>query len=330
MPEIPDPKNFAESVFHIPNEKAFREIALAVFRHQFSNNGIYGAFCHAIGKTPENVFATDDIPFLPISFFKSHVVKSGSFDPEAAFASSGTTGATTSRHYLKDLSLYEKSFRTCFDLFYGPAAQYCILGLLPSYLEQGGSSLVYMVHELMKQSGHEKSGFYLHDHRRLCETLLAVESSGQRTILFGVTYALLDFAEAHAMPLKNTVLMETGGMKGRKKELTKQALYEQLKSAFSVNEIHSEYGMTELLSQAYAVDGRYRCPPWMKVVLRDETDPFHLGVSSGAVNVIDLANLWSCSFVATEDLGRIYADGSFEVLGRMDNTDIRGCSQLAL
>lgn len=330
MPEIPDPKNLADAVFRIPNEKAFGEIALDLFRYQFASSEVYGAFCNAVGKTPENVFAIPDIPFLPISFFKTHLIKSGSFESATVFASSGTTGAITSRHYLKDLSLYKTSFRTCFESFYGPPAQYCILGLLPSYLERGESSLVYMVDDLIKQSGHERSGFYLHDHQRLQATLIALEKMNQPTLLFGVTYALLDFAEAHAMPLKNTAIIETGGMKGRKKELTKQALYEQLQSAFSLNEIHSEYGMTELLSQAYAVNGQYRCPPWMKVLLRDETDPFLLGVSSGAINVIDLANLWSCSFVATEDLGRTHANGSFEVLGRMDNTDIRGCSQLAL
>jgi hypothetical protein len=226
--------------------------------------------------------------------------------------------------------VYEESFLRCFEQFYGSPESYCILGLLPSYLEQGASSLVYMVDVLVKRSAHPQSGFYLYDFAKLQQTLKQLESEGQPTILFGVTFALLDFAEQAGMPLKHTTLMETGGMKGRKKELSKPALYEALQTAFSADTIHSEYGMTELLSQAYAKNGRYQCPAWMKIVLRDETDPFSVGHSSGAINVIDLANIWSCSFIATEDLGKLHNDGSFEVLGRMDNTDIRGCSQMAL
>ena len=330
MPELPNLNQVADEVFVLPNEKAFRQIALTVFRHQYFHNPVYGSYCNAIGRTPDNVSVLEEIPFLPIAFFKSHLVKTGAFDPVAVFKSSGTTGAATSRHYISDMSLYEKSFFTCFEKFYGKPEEYCILGLLPSYLEQGSSSLVYMVDGLIRKSGHPQSGFYLYEYRQLSETLQQLERKGQKAILFGVTYALLDFAEAHAMPLQTTTIIETGGMKGRKKELTKEALYEQLKSAFSLAEINSEYGMTELLSQAYAVDGLYRCPPWMKVFLRDETDPFQLGGYTGAINVIDLANLHSCSFIATEDLGKLRPDGSFEVLGRMDNTDIRGCSQLIL
>jgi hypothetical protein len=270
------------------------------------------------------------IPFLPISFFKTHTVKTGSFIEETVFKSSGTTGAQSSCHFVKSLSLYEESFLRCFEQFYGRPESYCILGLLPSYLEQGASSLVYMVDVLVKRSAHPQSGFYLYDFAKLHQTLKQLESEGQSTILFGVTFALLDFAERARLPLKHTILIETGGMKGRKKELSKPALYEALKTGFSVDTIHSEYGMTELLSQAYAKNGRYCCPPWMKVILRDETDPFSAGHSSGAINVIDLANIWSCSFIATEDLGKLHGDGSFEVLGRMDNTDIRGCSQMAL
>lgn len=330
MPEIPNLNDLAEKVFALPNEKAFRQIARAVFQTQYFHNPVYQSYCNAIRKTPENVHELEDVPFLPISFFKSHPVKTGSFDPVTVFKSSGTTGATTSRHYIRDLALYERSFMTCFETFYGKPEQYCILGLLPSYLEQGSSSLVYMVDMLIRRSGHPKSGFYLYDHQELRATLTRLEEAGQPAILFGVTYALLDFAEQHAMPLKNTIVIETGGMKGRKKELSKAELYLHLQQAFSLTDIHSEYGMTELLSQAYAVNGLYRCPPWMKVILRDETDPFSLGGSSGAINVIDLANLHSCSFIATEDLGKIRPDGGFEVLGRMDNTDIRGCSQLAL
>ncbi|HET7897148.1 MAG TPA: acyl transferase, partial [Flavisolibacter sp.] len=282
------------------------------------------------GRSPETVTTLEAIPFLPISFYKSHSVKTGDFEPQTIFKSSGTTGATTSQHQVKDLLLYERSFLTCFTQFFGDPQQYCVLGLLPSYLEQGSSSLVYMVDNLVRKSSHPLSGFYLYDHGKLKETVQQLEAEKQPAILFGVTYALLDFADEYAMPLCSTTLVETGGMKGRKKELTKAELYQRLQLAFSQEVIHSEYGMTELLSQAYAVNGRYHCPPWMKVLLRDETDPFSLGGSSGAINVIDLANVWSCSFIATEDLGRLHPDGSFEVMGRMDNSDIRGCSQLAL
>lgn len=330
MPEIPKPDNLEEEVFRITNEKQFRQIAREVFRRQYFGTAIYRAYCDAIGKTPASVSSIETIPFLPISFFKSHAVKNGNFEPVTLFQSSGTTGMTTSRHYIKDLSLYEKSFLACFEQFYGKPEAFCILGLLPSYLEQGSSSLVYMVDTLIKKSGHPQSGFYLYDHDKLHATLSQLEASGQPSILFGVTYALLDFAANHALPLKHTIVIETGGMKGRKKERTKAELYQQIRTAFSLPHVHAEYGMTELLSQAYAINGIYRSPAWMRIVLRDETDPFCLGGTSGAINVIDLANLHSCSFIATEDLGKLHPEGSFEVLGRMDNTDIRGCSQLAL
>lgn len=328
--EIPNVNRLADEVFAISNEKAFQQIALAVYRFQFSANSVYGDYCRTLGKTPEHVGSVSGIPFLPIQFFKSHAVKSGAFEPATVFQSSGTTGTTSSRHFVKDLGLYEQSFLAGFERFYGKPEAYCVLGLLPSYLEQGASSLVYMVDKLIQKSGHPLSGFYLYDHERLKETLEKLETAEHKTILFGVSYALLDFAERFQLPLRHTILLETGGMKGRKKELLKTELYAELEKAFSLSEVHSEYGMTELLSQAYAINGRYRCPPWMKVLLRDETDPFSIGHSSGAINVIDLANLWSCSFIATEDLGRLHTDGSFEVLGRLDNTDIRGCSQLVL
>ncbi|MDQ3278306.1 MAG: acyl transferase [Bacteroidota bacterium] len=328
--EIPKEGSLADRVFTISNEKDFQQIALDVFRSQYERNEVYGDYCRTIGRTPESVSTLTNIPFLPIQFFKSHSVTTGTFEPAATFQSSGTTGAQHSRHFVKELSLYEQSFLTCFRRFYGEPEQYCIMGLLPSYLEQGSSSLVYMVDRLIRESKHPQSGFYLYNHQQLRETLAILEAEGQRTILFGVTYALLNFAEQFGFPLHHTTLIETGGMKGRKKELLKAELYEELKRAFSLDEVHAEYGMTELLSQAYAVNGQYRCPPWMKILLRDETDPFSLGHQSGAINVIDLANLWSCSFIATEDLGRMHDDGRFEVLGRMDNTDIRGCSQLAL
>lgn len=328
--EIPKAKDLAERVFAVSNEKAFEEIALQIFTLQFNNNSIYRSYCNAIGRSPATVNNLLQIPFLPIRFFKTHAVKTGDFEEAVIFRSSGTTGAVTSRHFLKDTALYETSFLKGFKKFYGLPQQYCILGLLPSYLEQGSSSLVYMVDALIKKSCHPFSGFYLTNHQKLKETLVTLEEQRQPTLLFGVTYALLQFAEEHALPLQHTIIVETGGMKGRKKELTKPELYNTLQQAFKAKAIHSEYGMTELLSQAYAVNGRYGSPPWMKIILRDETDPFALGVSSGAINVIDLANIYSCSFIETEDLGRLYDDSTFEVLGRMDNTDIRGCSQLAL
>lgn len=315
-------------LFSLQNEKDFQQIALRVFSYQFEHNPVYRAFCTALRRTPETVTQPDRIPFLPIQFFKTRQVQAGRFSPAVVFSSSGTTGSQTSRHFVKDAALYEESFRQCFERFYGPVKNLCVLGLLPSYLERSGSSLVYMVDNLIRQSRHPLSGFYLYDHAKLRQTLQILEAAGQRTVLFGVSYALLDFAETSPVPLRHTVVIETGGMKGRRKELTKDELYDTLKSAFSLDEIHSEYGMTELLSQAYAVNGLYQTPPWMKVVVRDETDPLSLAHRTGAINVVDLANVYSCSFVATDDRGRLHPDGRFEVLGRLDNSDIRGCSQL--
>jgi hypothetical protein len=328
--ELPKSKELAQQVFRIQNEKDFLQIALRIFNYQFQNNLVYGQYCKAIRKSPDNVFQLTEIPFLPIRFFKTHPVITGKFEKQTVFKSSGTTGAAVSKHFVNDISLYEKSFLTCFEQFYGPVQRQCILGFLPSYLEQGSSSLVYMVDYLVKRSGHSLSGFYLYDHRKLYDTLLQLETAKQRTILFGVSYALLDLAESFSTPLQFTTIIETGGMKGRKKEIIKEELYRQLQQAFSVEQIHSEYGMTELLSQAYAMNGIYKTPPWMKVLLRDETDPFSFISTAGAINVVDLANIHSCSFIATDDRGRLHPDGSFEVLGRLDNSDIRGCSQLVL
>ena len=328
--EIPKAKNLQQQVFNITNDGEFVKIALQVFSYQYLANPVYNAYCNAIRKNPDAVESLQQIPFLPIQFFKTKEIRAGIFEPEIVFKSSGTTSTASSRHFVKDVSLYEKSFGHCFEIFYGNPKEYCILGLLPSYIENGGSSLVYMVDWLIKKSGHPLSSFCLYDHEKLTQMLLELERRRQKTILFGVSYALLRFAEAFPMPLNQTIIVETGGMKGREKELTKAELYAKLKEAFSVDKIHSEYGMTELLSQAYAVNGIYKTPPWMKVLLRDETDPFSLSKHTGAINVIDLANIHSCSFIATDDLGRLNADGSFEVLGRIDNSDIRGCSQLAI
>lgn len=326
--EIPKETELEEKVFGLTNGKDFAQIALAVFLYQFFTNPVYKAFCEAVRRTPQTVQQVSEIPFLPIQFFKSKDVAAGDFAPQAVFRSSGTTGAESSRHLVKDLTLYERSFMRGFEAVYGAVNGLCVLGLLPSYLERGDSSLVYMVQRLVEKSGHPLSGFYLYDFEKLKDTLLRLEGAGQKTVLFGVSYALLDFAEAFPLPLKHTVVVETGGMKGRKKEMTKDELYAQLRTAFSLSEVHSEYGMTELLSQAYAVNGLYSTPPWMKILLRDETDPFAYTSRSGAINVIDLANIHSCSFIATDDRGRLHAGGRFEVLGRLDNSDVRGCSQL--
>lgn len=334
--EIPKAAELEQEVFSITNEKMFPGIALRVFAFQYIHNPLYRSFCDAVRRPPSRVGRVEDIPFLPISFFKSHSIMTGSFPPALHFRSSGTTGAAASRHLLKDPHLYEKSFLLCFERFYGPPEDYCILGLLPSYLERGDSSLVYMVQRLQERSGHPLGGFYLHNHARLAQTLRQLEAEGRKTLLIGVTYALLDFAQSHPMPLKSTIVMETGGMKGRGRELVRSEVHTLLSAAFHLPHIHSEYGMTELLSQAYSRgSGLFRSPPWMKALARDETDPFSQGgpsegFTSGALNIIDLANLYSCSFIATEDSARLYPDGSFEVLGRLDNSDIRGCSLMAV
>lgn len=277
-------------------------------------------------KTPVN------IPPLPVSFFKTHTVATTDFIPETVFESSGTSQTINSRHLVKDLSLYRQSFTRTFELFYGKVEDWCILGLLPSYLERQHSSLVMMVDELIGLSGHPDSGFYLYEHEKLSQTLQKLEKAGQKTLLIGVTFGLLDFAEAFPQKLIHTIVMETGGMKGRRKELTRAEVHQLLMDGLGVTAVHSEYGMTELLSQAYSKgQGRFVCPPWMKVLVRDEEDPLLVKESGkGILQVIDLANVYSCSFIATEDVGRVYEDGSFEVWGRLDNSDVRGCSLLVV
>lgn len=330
--EIPKTEDSWPEVFSIDNEEAFESIALSVYDFQYHNNSLYREYCQALGKSPGNVKNLLSIPFLPISFFKSHEVKAGNFVPELVFESSGTGMMKTSRHLVKSAILYENSFIRAFESYFGKTGDYCILGLLPSYLERTGSSLVYMVDHLVKKSGHPNSGFYLHDHLKLSDTLSMLEEKKQPTILFGVSYALLDFGSSFPMKLESTKIVETGGMKGRRKEISKQELYDQLREAFQLNEIYSEYGMTELLSQAYAKNGQYSTPPWMKVILREETDPLSVVSKTGrtgVINVIDLANIYSCSFIATEDAGRLLQD-SFEVLGRIDHSDTRGCSLMLI
>ena len=349
-----DLKIFSDS---IPD---FESVALEVFRFQYDHNPVYHNYVKALHLDPAGVRSITGIPFLPIRFFKSHSIKTTAFEPEMIFESSGTTGTINSRHFIKDVSLYGKSFTKGFRLVFGPVKDWCIIGFLPSYIERGNSSLAYMVNELVKQTGHPQSGFYLNEYDKLSGTLAKLEKAKQKTVLIGVTFALLDFAAKHSLPLEHTIMMETGGMKGRREEMIREEVHDLLKRSFNLPIIHSEYGMTELLSQAYSKgNGIFHCPPWMKVLIRDDEDPLSVqspvssrlpiaigtavgsqlpiaigtAVSSprsGGINIIDLGNIYSCSFIATDDAGKLYDDGSFEVLGRIDNSDIRGCSLMVV
>lgn len=314
------------------NSTAFNKAALELFSFQYSNNTVYGGFVDALARTAQKVETIETIPFLPISFFKTHAVKTTAFEPEQVFESSGTTKTVQSKHLVKSLRLYEDSFFHGFTLQYGTVKDYCILGLLPSYLERKHSSLVYMVQRMMDESAHPLNGFFLEDVDELVKRLQQLEQQQQKTLLIGVTFGLLDFAEKYQLPLQHTIVMETGGMKGRREEMTREEVHLQLKKSFSLTKIHSEYGMTELLSQAYSKgDGIFYCPPWMKVLVREEDDPMQIRTTGkGALNMIDLANVYSCGFIATDDIGEVFEDGSFRVMGRLDNSDIRGCSLLAL
>lgn len=316
--------------FFETDKDSFEDAALELFRFQARENPVYRAYLEALQVRPEQVQSLESIPFLPIRFFKTHPVCTTSFEPVLLFESSGTTGMQASRHLIRDISLYEESFTRGFEQRYGPATGWCMLGLLPSYLERGQSSLVYMVDRLMQRSGHPKNGFYLYEEAQLAARLLELEKAAQPALLLGVTYALLDFAAAHPMQLKHTVVMETGGMKGRREELLREEVHARLKNAFGLASIHSEYGMTELLSQAYSAgDGVFYGPSWMRVLVRDEEDPLTVKrFGTGVINIIDLANIYSCAFIATEDAGRVREDGGFEVLGRIDGSDLRGCSLL--
>jgi phenylacetate-coenzyme A ligase PaaK-like adenylate-forming protein len=322
-----------EDIFTISSEKDFEALALKVFKFQFENNPVYRSFCDLMYKHPSDVSSIKEIPFLPIQFFKSHQITSNSQPIEKTFTSSGTTGSSISKHYVTDISIYEKSFNKGFQQFYGNIQGYVILALLPSYLERDGSSLVYMVDSLIKQSGHLESGFYLNNISELKDIILDLESRGKQTLLIGVSFALLDLVDVYQFNLKNTIVMETGGMKGRRKELVRHELHSFLKQGFGIKHIHSEYGMTELLSQAYSIgDGVFKCPHWMKILTRDPEDALTILDTNitGGINIIDLANINSCSFIATQDLGKAYADGTFEIVGRFDSSDIRGCNLMAL
>lgn len=320
-------------IFNINNADEFEEVALDIFKFQYENNEVYRDFCIYLRKSPQSVSTTLDIPFLPISFFKTHRVISTQKESQTIFTSSGTTQSTTSKHFVPDIGLYEESFLRAFELFYGKPKDFCILALLPSYLEREGSSLIYMVNSLIAKSGHPSSGFYLHNLDELRDKLKQLEQKGTKTLLVGVSFALLDLAEASPLSLKNTIVMETGGMKGRRKELIREELHQILEKGLGVEHIHSEYGMTELLSQGYSKgSGIFETPPWMKILTRDTEDPLSIQPNgkTGGINVIDMANLYSCCFIATQDLGKIHPNGTFEVLGRFDDSDIRGCNLMVL
>ena len=328
-----DTNAFIERIFSVQSKTEFDKLALDVFQFQYANNKVYGEYVDMLKKTPDSIKAIEDIPFLPISFFKTHEVICGDKTKyDKVFFSSTTTSSTPSRHFIKDSSIYVKSFRNGFEHFYGDIKDYCVLALLPSYIEREGSSLIFMAEDMIKCSGHAKSGFYMNNYKELVEAIEQLESQNQKILLLGVTYALLKLAEEHPILLKNTIIMETGGMKGKREELPKLEVHKILKRALGLNSIHSEYGMTELLSQAYSKgDGIFTCSPWMKVGVRDLYDPFKIDfkAGSGAINIIDLANINSCSFIATDDMGLLHDNGNFEVSGRIDYSDIRGCNLMA-
>jgi len=325
----------AEGLFDF-NISEFDARALEIFRFQVKYNPVYQRYVELLGINANKVLHITDIPFLPVGFFKSHKVVCGAFYPQAIFESSGTTGSFNSRHYVKELDLYKMSFMQGFRKFYGEPRDWCIIGLLPSYLERQHSSLVFMVDALIRETGITASGFYLYEHDALRRQLEQLEQCGQKTLLIGVTFALLDFAEKQDMRLEHIVVMETGGMKGRREELTREQVHQLLTNKLGVKQVHSEYGMTELLSQGYSKgEGLFYCSDTMKILVRDEDDPLQVQVAGGQtkrgiINVIDLANIFSCSFIATEDAGKLYPDGSFEVTGRVDNSDIRGCTLMVV
>jgi hypothetical protein len=318
-----------QRIFEIENEDDFGQVALDVFRFQAEHSSVYKQYISYLGLSAGDVTHYRDIPFLPIQFFKTQEVIVSDHDTELSFHSSGTTGMQASRHLVHDLSWYEESYRKAFELFYGDVSGMAILALLPSYLEREGSSLIYMIDDLIQQSQQPESDYFLYDHQRLYDTLIQLRQKKTRTVLIGVTYALLDFVEVYQLDFPELIVMETGGMKGKRKEMVREELHTILKSGFGVPSIHSEYGMTELLSQGYSYgNGIFHTPPWMQILIRDTNDPLTIldDAKTGAINVIDLANYYSCSFIATQDLGKYHEDGGFEVLGRFDNADIRGCN----
>jgi phenylacetate-coenzyme A ligase PaaK-like adenylate-forming protein len=323
----------SNDIFNIKTKADFKNQALKVFKYQFENNPVYRSFCDLLYVHPSDVSNVKDIPFLPIQFFKSHEVLSSKESVKQIFTSSGTTGSITSKHLVTDLAVYEMSYQKTFKTCYGDLEDYVVLALLPNYLEREGSSLIYMVDDLIKSSKHKESGFYLNQYEALKLKMETLEARGQKTILIGVTFALLNLIEKYNFNLNHTIIMETGGMKGMRKELVREELHLILTNGFGVETIHSEYGMTELLSQAYSKgDGVFECPNWMKVITRDPEDALAIQKQgkTGGLNIIDLANYNSCSFIATQDLGKVNANGTFEVVGRFDASDVRGCNLMAL
>lgn len=322
-----------ERIFNVDDKRTFLTAVLEIFNYQYDRSAVYQAFIKALGKKKDSVKTLEDIPFLPVEFFRNHKIVCEDLPVEKVFESSGTTGVVPGKHFINDLSLYEESFIKTFRLFYGDPTDYAIFAFLPSYTEREGSSLVYMADKLIKLSKNNFSGFYKGNNRALLQTIQTAKNEGHKIFLLGVSFALLDLAEEFSSDLSGSIVMETGGMKGRRKEIIRSELHALLKEKFNVSSIHSEYGMTELLSQAYSKgEGIFYCPPWMKVVLRDPQDPLTLYNESnktGGINIIDLANINSCSFISTGDLGRIHDDGGFEVLGRFDNSDVRGCNLMA-
>ena len=320
-------------IFEISSEEEFNLLALEIFQYQYQNTPVYREFCDFLRVGPSDVNHIEEIPFLPIELFKFKKVLNHRLESEIIFSSSGTTGSRPSKHYIADLELYRKSFRSTFQQFYGDADKYCILALLPSYLERMDSSLVYMVNDLISASKNPHSGFYLNEYEELSQLLQRLNSQEIPVILFGVSFALLDMAQSYQLSLPNTTVIETGGMKGRRKEIIRAALHQELINAWDLHSVHSEYGMTELLSQAYAREGGiFTCPTWMRVLIRDTEDPMkNLDMGkTGGINVIDLANIYSCSFIATQDLGKLQKNGGFEVLGRFDHSDVRGCNLMVM
>lgn len=321
------------NIFNIQTQEEFKEVALNVFKHQFKNNKVYRSFCDLLYVHPSSVNQVEEIPFLPIQFFKSRKILSSLEEVQETFTSSGTTGSITSKHFVTDINLYKKSYLNGFSHFYGNIENYVVLALLPNYLEREGSSLVFMVDDLIQKSKNSESGFYLNNIGELAKKLTELDKKGQKVLLIGVSFALLDLIETAQFNLKNTIIMETGGMKGRRKELVREELHQILQNGFGVSEIHSEYGMTELLSQGYSNgNGVFKTPPWMKILTRDTEDALTIQQmgKTGGINVIDLANYNSCSFIATQDLGKVHKNETFEVIGRFDNSDIRGCNLMVL
>jgi phenylacetate-coenzyme A ligase PaaK-like adenylate-forming protein len=320
-------------IFNIKTSKEFTEIALQVFKHQFQNNKVYRSFCDLLYKHPSDIKKIVDIQFLPIQFFKSRKIVSSLDEVAEIFTSSGTTGSITSQHFVTDINLYKESYLRGFAHFYGNIEDYVVLALLPNYLERKGSSLVFMVDDLIAKTQNPESGFYLNNLDELAQKLINLDKKGQKVLLIGVSFALLDLVEKHQFSLKNTTIMETGGMKGRRKELIREELHQILQQGFGVSEIHSEYGMTELLSQGYSKgNGVFKTPPWMQILTRDTEDALLINTigKNGGINIIDLANYNSCSFIATQDLGKVHKNGTFEIMGRFDNSDIRGCNLMVL